>query len=257
MESKAFETYTNQLRASLESMRNVLGLVTLGSTADSALRDEFSDHDFWVITTPAAQNELVNDLSWLPDYHDIAIVVCHGKHGRTVLYRNRHQVEFAVFDVDEARTGKVDRYRILLDRGPIGELIESVHQKTLQETEVKPDALENLCATVWSACERHRRGELLSARQYIDAFAINKLLGLISGYGPDDERKDTLDARRRLELRSPALATEMMSIPDLSVPEGALRILEIAEQELKSKAPNLAWEKVEMVQAWIRESRIV
>jgi lincosamide nucleotidyltransferase B/F len=256
MESNVFETYTNQLRASLESRRDVLGLVTLGSTADSALRDEWSDHDFWVITTPGTQDEFVNDLSWLPDYHDIAIVVCHGKHNRTVLYRNRHQAEFAVFDLNEARMGKIERYQVLIDRGGIAELIESVHQNTVQEVHVKPDALENLCATVWSACERSSRGELLSARQYIDGFAVNKLLGLISSYGPDDKRKDTLDPRRRLELRSPALAAEMMSLRDLPVPEAALRILEIAEQKLKSTAPNLAWDKVEMVQSWIRDSRI-
>lgn len=253
MELNAFDTYTDQLRASLESARDVLGLVTLGSTADSTLRDEWSDHDFWVITEPGAQGKFVNDLSWLPDYGDIAIVVCHGKHNRTVLYRNRHQVEFAVFDVDEARMGKIERYRILIDRGHIRELIESVHQNTLEEAQIKPDALENLCATVWSACERHYRGELLSARQYIDGFAVNKLLNLISGSEPDDERRDPLDPRRRVELRSPALAAEVMSIRDLSVPNAALRILEIAEHELKQKAPNLAWEKVGMVQAWIRE----
>ena len=253
MEATAFDTYTDQLRVSLESVRDVLGLVTLGSTADSTLRDEWSDHDFWIITTPGSQDRIVNDLSWLPDYDDIAIVVCHGKHGRTALYRNQHQVEFAVFDIDEARTGKIERYQVLIDRGQIAELIESVHQDTLEEARVKPDALENLCATLWSACERNGRGELLSARQYIDGFAVNKLLNLISGNQPDDERKDVLDPRRRLELRSPALAAEVMSIRDLSVPDAALRILELAEQELRQKSPNMAWEKVGMVRAWILE----
>jgi lincosamide nucleotidyltransferase B/F len=253
MEPNAFDTYTDHLRASLESARDVLGLVTLGSTADAALRDEWSDHDFWVITEPGKQDKFVSDLSWLPDYGDIAIVVCHGKHNRTVLYRNRHQVEFAVFDVDGARLGKIERYQVLIDRGQIAELIDSVHQNTLQEAQVKPDALENLCATVWSACERYYRGELLSARQYIDGFAVNKLLGLISVGESDDERKDALDPRRRRELRSPALAAEVLAIRDETVPAAALRILEIAERELKQKAPKLAWEKVKMVQGWICE----
>jgi len=253
MEAKAFEIYTNQLRASLESARDVLGLVTLGSTADAALRDEWSDHDFWVITEPGAQDKFVNDLSWLPDYGDIAIVVCHGKHNRNVLYRNRHQVEFAVLDVDEARSGKIQRYQVLIDRGQIAELIESVHQHTLREARVKPDALQNLCATVWSACERYCRGEMLSARQYIDGFAVNKLLGLMSGKELDDERKDALDPRRRMELRSPVVAAQVLALRDLPVPQAALRMLEIAGRELKPKAPELAWEQVEMVQGWIRE----
>ena len=250
MEAEAFETYTNHLRASLEAARDVLGLVTLGSTADPSLRDEWSDHDFWVITEPGAQDRFVDDLSWLPDYQNIAIVVCHGKHHRTVLYHNQHKIEFAVFDIDEARTGKIERYQILIDRDQIAELIDSIHQETLREAKLKPDALENLCVTLWSACERYWRGELLSARQYIDGFAVNKLLGLISNSEPDH---DALDPRRRLELRSPALAAEVLALRDVTVPEAALRILEIVERELKPKAPELAWKNVRMVQGWIRE----
>ena len=81
----------------------MLGLVTLGTTADPTLRDEFSDHDFWVITEPGAQDSLIGDLSWLPDAPNIALTVSHGPRRRTVLYSNRHKVEFAIFDPEEAR----------------------------------------------------------------------------------------------------------------------------------------------------------
>ncbi len=50
MDAAAFEIYTEQLRAALESVDEVIGLVTLGTTVDSSFRDEWSDHDFWVIT---------------------------------------------------------------------------------------------------------------------------------------------------------------------------------------------------------------
>ena len=115
---------------------------------------------------------------WLPYAHNIAIIVCHGKHRRTLLYRNRHQVEFAVFDVNNAHEGKVERYRVLIDRDQIAELMESIHQVSLKQGQTRPDALETLCVLVWSAYERYSRGELLSARQYLDGFAVNQLFDI-------------------------------------------------------------------------------
>ena len=251
MDAAQFDNYTERLRASLESIREVVGLVVLGSTADSTLRDEWSDHDFWIITEVGAQAALLEDLTWLPDYQNIALTVKHLPHGRTIIFRNRHKVEFAIFDATEVGSGKVDRYRVLIDRDRVAQLTAAVDEETRRQAQAKPDALENLCVVLWSACERHMRGELLSARQYLDGFAIDRLLSLISNSEPGDKRKDVLDARRRLEQRSPELAAELMAVRAQPVPEAALQLLEIAERELKPKAPTLAWEKVTMVQGWI------
>jgi lincosamide nucleotidyltransferase B/F len=253
MNATEFETYTERLRANLESAGEVIGLVTLGTTADPNLRDEWSDHDFWVLTKAGAQDSFVEDLSWLPDARNIALTVNHGSHRRTVLYQNGHKVEFAVFDVNEATEGKIQRYTILIDRDRIAGLIQSVHQNTLKQAEAKPDALQNLCVLVWSACERHCRGEFLSARQYLDGFAINQLLSLIAKYDRETGAggNDVLDPRRRLELRSPELAAEVLATRNERLPEGALQLLEIAERELKQKAPTLLWDDVRMVRGWI------
>lgn len=258
MEAEAFDIYTERLRKALESASEVVGLVTLGTTVDSKFRDEWSDHDFWVITETGAQDSFLKDLSWLPDAHNIAITVCHGRRYRTVVYRNRHKIEFAVLDVNEAREGKAQRYRTLIDRDQIAVLMESVHENTLKQAhtdQAKPDALQNLCVLVWSACERYGRGELLSARQCLDGFAVNQLLNLIfaSDIETVDEGKDELDPRRRLERRSAVLAAEVATILHEPIPQGALHLLEIAERELKPKAPTLAWESVTMVRDWISE----
>src|SRR5688572_25178514 len=194
MDAAEFDNYTERLRTSLESVREVLGLVVLGSTADSALRDEWSDHDFWIITEVGKQDALLEDLSWLPDYQNIAITVKHLPHGRTIIFRNRHKVEFAIFDATEVASGKVDRYRVLIDRDRIAEVMAAIHDDTQRQAEARPDALDNLCVVLWSACKRHMRGELLSARQYLDGFAIDRLLSLISNTEPGDKSKDVLDA---------------------------------------------------------------
>lgn len=253
MDAATFEIFIQHLRTRLETFPFVLGLVTLGSTADQSLRDEWSDHDCWVITEPGAQNSFLNDLSWLPEHEQIALVVRHGKHHRAVLYHNRHKVEFAVFDFNEATAGKVERFQVLIDRGGVAEFIESIHQESLKSTRTKPEALENLCVLVWSACERYRRGELLSARQYIDGFAVNELLKLISDYEKRTTVRDELDPRRRIEQRSPALANDLLSVSGQSIPSAALHLLEIAERDLKPHAATLPWDKVAMVRLWILE----
>jgi hypothetical protein len=248
MKASEFDEYTEALRASLASRPEVVGLVTLGSTADPAFRDEWSDHDFWVITKPGAQDALVDDLSWLPGYQDIAITIKHLPHGRNVLFRDRHKVEFAVFSADEMRSGKVDRYRVLIDRDRIAELVESIRADSIRPARARAEALENLCVLVWSACERHYRGEFLSSRQYLDGFAINQLLSLIFEPGG---ATDALDPRRRVEQRSPELAAELLAALAQPVPQAALSLLQIAERELKSSNPTIALDTLEMVRGWI------
>lgn len=253
MDAAQFENYTERLRVSLESVAQVIGLVTLGSTADPTFRDEWSDHDFWVITEPGAQDTLVEDLSWLPDYQNILFEVSHRPHGRNILFRNRHKVEFAVFDASEMNSRGIERYRVLIDRDRIAELIGKIHLETHRQAKLRPEALENLCMLVWSAYEMHARGELLHARQYIDGFAINQLLNILHSESADD-RKDALDPRRRLELRAPELAAELHDLYGKPVPDAALALLAIVERELKPKAPTLAWDKVALVRSWIDQS---
>lgn len=250
MKASEFEAYTERLRASLASVPEVIGLVTLGSTADPTFRDEWSDHDFWVITEPGAQDSLVHDLSWLPDYENILLTVSHRPHGRNILFRNRHRVEFAVFDPSEVNSGKIERYKVLIDRDRVAELIGKIHAETHRQATLRPEALENFCALLWSACELYARGEVLHARQYVDGFAINQLLNILYSESAD-ERRDALDPRRRLEMRSPELAAELLELYAKPVPEAALHLLDIVERELKPRAPALAWDKVTMIRDWI------
>ena len=255
MNLQDFEAYTEQLRNTLESAPGVLALVTLGTTADPALRDQFSDHDFWLITEPGTQDGFVQDFSWLPDAETIALTVSHGPRRRTVLYRNRHKVEFAVFDVEEARQGEIERYAMLIDRADVVSLIEGVRletQRRVAQTQIKSEILQDLCVTIWSACERHARGEYLSARQYLEQFALNKYL-IWQARVDADGSINGLEPRRRLEVNRPALAAELDALSSKPVPLAALDLLEIIEREIRRKRPELDWNGVKMVQGWIRE----
>ena len=258
MDSRAYEQFTDQLLARLKSDSSVRGLIALGSMADASYRDEWSDHDFWGVTEPGFQEQYLDNLDWLPNHKNILLAVSHGKSYRTVLYSDRHKVEFAVFDPDEAAEAKIERFAVLMDRGEISELAQSVCARTLEERSTVlawPHRLENLCALVWTGYCVHRRGELLEARRYIECYALDTFLNLIQHHQSDSAHPttDRLDPRRRLERRSPKLARELMGILDHPVPAAGLELLRVVKRELAPLAPTLAWKQVDTVLSWLEK----
>lgn len=244
--------------AALGADPHVLGLVALGTTAEAALRDRWSDHDFWIITTPGSQSRYLDTFSWLPRADDILITVRHGPSYRTVLYGDRHKVEYAVFDPEGAARGKIERFRVLIDRGGIGSLAESIRAETSKERNsalAKPDMLENLCLLLWSAYERWARGEHLSAQRYIQ-FAVDLFLDLLIAHGglSGSQVADGLEARRRLERIRPELGQQLRPMAALSPAEAGVALIDLAERELRPRAPGLVWERVSVVKGWLREA---
>ncbi|MBV8855853.1 MAG: hypothetical protein JOZ02_02735 [Acidobacteria bacterium] len=253
-----YQRFLDELTSGLEADPDVVGLVALGSTADDSSRDRWSDHDFWVITAPGAQPRYLESLSWLPRAEEILLTVRHKPSGRDVLYRDGHKVEYIVFDPEEAVRGKIERYRVLIDRRDIETLAESIRLRTREErADVlgRPDVLENLCVLLWTAHERWERGERLSARQYIQ-FSIDRFLNVLAAHGglSGAGLADGLDARRRLEQRETELGRELSRVGLLTPAEAGVVLLELARQRLSEKAPQLAWDKVRVVSQWLEEA---
>ena len=63
MDSIEYQRFLDELTSTLDADPLVLGLVALGSTADAALRDRWSDHDFWIITSPGSQSRYLDTFS--------------------------------------------------------------------------------------------------------------------------------------------------------------------------------------------------
>lgn len=62
-----YQTFIDQLTATLNDDPRVLGLIALGSMAQRDYQpDQYSDHDFFVIVIPGAQPALRQQLTWLP-----------------------------------------------------------------------------------------------------------------------------------------------------------------------------------------------
>ncbi|MGN6798494.1 MAG: hypothetical protein ACTHKS_10110 [Gaiellaceae bacterium] len=211
--------------------------------------DEWSDHDFFLITERGAQESLRQDLSWLPARERIAFSFRETEHGLRVLYDDGHLLEFAVFDVEEIALAGVNRYRTLLDRGGVEEACLRVrHDPRPQHDDDHLFGMVLTAALV--AVGRGRRGEVLSAA-FLVTWGLTYLTRLITRAVPAENTSilDNFDALRRFERAYPALGAELAAAVRLAPPEAGLRLLEVLERELRPLRPDLAWNAFDAVVA--------
>ncbi len=224
-----YSRFSERLRERLEHDSRVLGLVALGSmSGEPPAPDQFSDHDFFVLTRSGEQERMRSDLSWLPDFEQIAHWYRETAHGVKVLYRSAHLLEFAVFDLAELELARVNRYRTLLDRGGIEDRLRALRDRTARELS-PPDALwlsGQLITSLLIGADRYLRGERLAGRARL-LESVRYLLQLLA-----PAPADSLDPLRRFEQTFPALGRELNAALAQSVPEAAARLLEIARREL-------------------------
>lgn len=230
MNSAEYEQFTATLLRTLKDDPAVLGVVALGTMAVPTWRDAWSDHDFWVVTRPGRQDGLLDDLGWLPNSDTILVRARHGSRHYSVLYRSGHRAEFAVFEPEEAATATVTVYRVLFDRADVAAAVARAreHRSPQPWSEAKCVFLfDNFLILLCTAVARWRRGELLSARRYLDQFALDSLLELYLNGSAD---RDPVDPRRHIERQHPRLARTLESLACRPVPEKAIAMLDLAEQ---------------------------
>ena len=240
MDTAGYEQFSATLQRTLERDPHVLGLVALGSTADPAHRDAWSDHDFWVITRHGHQDALLDDLSWLPDSERILVRALHGRRGYDVLYDDGHLAEVAILDLSQAAAATVTTHNVLFDRGGVAAAVAEAHARaatTPWDDARRAFVFDNFLILLRTATARWQRGERLSARRYLGQFAADSLLKLaleLQGpAAPAVPERDPVDPRRRIERQHPLLAASVDALLCRPVPEGAAGMLELAEATLR------------------------
>jgi hypothetical protein len=243
MEPEEYTRVTNELLGRLQSDPRVLGLVALGSMAARDVRpDRWSDHDFFVVAKPGTQESLRTDLGWLPRGAEAALSFRETAHGLKVVYADGHLLEFAVFDPDELRLARVNRYRVLLDREQVERRLAEVAAATDREqASAAPDdgwLLGQFLTSLLVGVGRFRRGERLSGRQLVLDHAVRHLLVLVQKHLPPAEGSapDNLDPRRRFERAYPELGRELDELLAQGVPDAARGLIELASRELAGRA---------------------
>ncbi len=242
MRNHEFEHFSSTLQQHLETDEQVFALIALGSMAEPNRADDWSDHDFWVVTAPDKDNELLADLSWLPNAEQIVAPIRQAPRYYTVLYANGHVAEFAIFTPETVVNGKLSSYRVLFDRFGLSSTLASLaHEAQAQPDEINALALlHNFLVTLLTGVGRAARGEILSSDKYTTYLAVDLLLELVRLYVPTEQPTlvDPLDAWRRCEVIYPELAAALQIILRLPMPERAIHLLEIADKQLCSRMSN-------------------
>lgn len=253
MQLDDYRAFTAELRTRLAGDAQVVGLVAVGSMAERDYApDEWSDHDFFVIAQPGAQEALRVDLGWLPDRDRVALSFRETDHGLKVIYDDGHMLEFAVFDLDEIGLAAVNRYRVLLDRGGVEERTASV-QATLRAQPSDELLFGMTVASALVAAGRARRGELLTAAFFV-TWTLKHLTALLARAVPSEHASilDDLDPLRRFERAFPELGAELAAIVRRAPDDAAAALLDVAERELRARNPGLAWRGFDAVRTRLR-----
>jgi len=246
MDPQEYQLFTDSLLSAVEGRTDVVGLVALGSMAQRDYGpDEYSDHDFFVVAQPGAAEALRTDVSWLPQPERVTFAFRETEHGVKVVYDDAHLLEFAMFEPEDLRLARVNRYRVLLDRGDVTGRMEQVAEDTAQALEDDSPSDENLVGQLLTnllvGVGRWRRGERLSGRVMVQTNAVRQLLVLLSRHVPSARAilLDSLEPTRRFERVHPLLGAELDDALSLDFPDSAVRLLDLAEWELRRRVPSL------------------
>ncbi len=221
----AFLDYSQRLAAGAEAHPDVVGLVLVGSAADTDRVDEWSDHDFFLIVKDGMSEGFRQDLSWLPDSHDVVIRPRETDHGLKVVYSDGHVLEFAVFDDKELELASVNYWAVPVDKTNITSRVEALEKKTVGGKFEEEKEWELFLAHILIAVGRARRGEILIAGQAIRSYMMRHVLGFVRDRlapAPGTEGiEDNLDRFRRVEQQYPAEGARLDQIMQLPVEDSA------------------------------------
>ena len=255
-----FEAYLHELVVECHGNPLITGLVLMGSTAERSRVDQWSDHDFAVVCTPGAQEELRTDLSWLPRSSSIVAVAREFHDGFKALYRDGSVAEFAVVDLDGLSTFHANAFEVAYDDDVVEDVMKVVSQKPLPGTRTDPLLdMTVFLASILIGVGRARRGEALSASGSIRGLGLEHLLKLLTQFEPAEHPLllDTLDPRRRFEFAFPDVGSALAAALDSHIELCARQLLDIANEHLTPRwqdYPALAEQAVRQRLGWNQPS---
>lgn len=188
---------------------DALALIGLGSVGQERDRlDAFSDLDFFVIVEDGAKPQYLDQLDWLEAVAPIAYSFRNTDDGYKMLYVDGVFCEFAVFTRTELASAAFTAALVVWQRPnvmlPLSQSQRSVPRQASHEDEwLTGEALTNL----YVGLGRMRRGELLSATRFIQQYAVDRVIELVSRTAPiQGVHLDPFVPERRIERRSAELA---------------------------------------------------
>jgi len=227
-----FLSYQQQMRENLDAHPDVVGLVFLGSAADISRADEWSDHDFFVISKDGLAEGLRQNLQWLPNFDQVALAVRETDHGLKVIYEDGLVLEFAVFQDSELEIAAANAFAVALDKCNLQERMSAIAAKSVGKAPVLKQEFELFLCQLLIGVGRARRGEQLIAAQHVRSWAINNLLGLVrlnlAPVAGSEPKQDNLNRYRRFEQQYPQLGERLELAQQKPIEACARELLHIA-----------------------------
>lgn len=237
MNAEQYHAFTEQLTANLRADGRVVGLVALGSMArQSHHPDEWSDHDFFVVTEPGQQPAFRTDLRWLPNHEQIAVAFAETAHGLKIMYDDGHLLEFAVFDLTEVSMGRANDYLILHDRGGLTAAMSAIQSRERHFRDA--DYYAGMFLThIWVGLGRYLRGEKFSGRVFVHHYAADDILNLFALLipTPTPEILDNLDPLRRFEVAYPEIGADLNAALDRPFLAALPALVDVFEKHLSGR----------------------
>lgn len=229
-----FLAYSKALADSLEPRDDVTGLLFLGSAADHSRVDEWSDHDFFVVTKDGKAEDYRQDLSWLPKASEIAISPRETAHGLKVVYEDGQVLEFAIFDESEFDAiGGVNDHLIAIDKTDIAARLQPIIERSIPKPANLPTTFELFLSQLLIGVGRARRGEVLIASQHVRSWAMSNVVTLLRAWAEIDPastaKHDTLNGFRRFEQQYPQLGGRLEELAQMPVEACAKELLHLIQ----------------------------
>jgi len=230
-----FLAYSERLAANAEADPDVIGLVMVGSAAETFRADEWSDHDFFWVVKPGLGEKYRNDLSWIPDIESAVLHPRETAHGLKVVFDDGRVLEFAVFEDAELELAGLNAYAVAVDKQDILARCVAIQKRTSDNASKPFDRakeFELFLSLLLIGSGRARRGEVLVAGQFIRSYCLGNLLGLIrDALAPvpgTESKQDNLDRYRRFDFQYPSLSRRIENALQKDLDSAAQDLLEIA-----------------------------
>lgn len=205
-----FDERTDALTLAARTHPGVVGLVLLGSAAEAHRRDEWSDHDFFVVAAPGAEGAVRDVRSWLPDVDDVVALAREGEIGFSVLYRDGHVLEFAAATAAELDGAAVVHHRVVLDDGSVAGLVAASDARASGEVALDPaNETALFLVKILLGVGRARRGEVLSGGQLVRQWATQHLVRAIRERVASPRDPERIDPARRFEAAYPEIGARV------------------------------------------------
>ncbi|PZF91725.1 hypothetical protein [Micromonospora deserti] len=196
----------DDLAAHLATRPDVLALLGLGSAGVEHDRlDDHSDLDFFVVVDDGAKARYVDSTDWLALPCPVAYSFANDRNGRKALYADGIFVEYAVFTIDELARLPFTGARVVWQRddAPAG-LASCGPAPARPPYDTVEFHLNEALTNLYVGLHRELRGERLTATRFIQSYAVDRVIALLTLTRPGAaHRRDPFEPSRRVEQAFP------------------------------------------------------